>query len=132
MRTVLAGFLVATLLLAEGCQQPSAPPVSLAEYDRLAKQGRPMYPKWTIFVYNLRRGLDPSVTQEARTQSLDLARRLAQEDPIAWDYLSSVANDLVSMIPPKAQAGTLVKPAPPSVAATPRAPAGLAGRPSSP
>lgn len=125
MRTLLAGLLGATLLAA-GCQQPPAPPVSVAEYDRLAEQGRQTYTRWTIFLYNLRRGMDPLVSQEARTLSLDLARRLAQEDPTASECFSAAASDLVSMVPPNAQAGT---PGNAAVLATPRAGLGFLGQP---
>jgi len=88
---VLAVTVIATLLLADGCTQPTPTvPHSLAEYSQMRRTNPKAYPVKTLRMKNLQRVLDNELPTQQRVDSLNLLLYLGAEGPEVTNRLSQV------------------------------------------
>ena len=84
---------IATVLLAAGCdEQAAAPPITLDEY-RLQANRRGAYPDVVVAQHNLHRIIDDGLAMDERRRSLELLAHLKDSAPEAMTALIDLFND---------------------------------------
>ena len=78
-----------------GCEahQISPPPVTVVQYEKTLGDSSAEYPPRTVVVHNLRRVLDPKLSEADRVASLALVKRLDQDDPDVRAQLTGILAD---------------------------------------
>jgi hypothetical protein len=78
-----------------GCQahQISLPPVTVQQYEKSLSDSSADYPPRTVVLHNLRRVLDSKLPDADRVASLDLVKRLDQDDPAVRSQLTGILSD---------------------------------------
>ncbi len=78
-----------------GCEarQISLPPVTVEQYDASLSDIAADYPPRTVVLHNLRRVLDPQLSDQERVASLNLVKRLDQADPTVRAQLAGILAD---------------------------------------
>jgi hypothetical protein len=78
-----------------GCEahRISPPPVTVAQYEKTLGDSSAEYPPRTVVVHNLRRVLDPKLSEADRVASLALVKRLDQDDPDVRNQLTGILAD---------------------------------------
>ena len=83
------------VVLAGGCEvrQVGPPPVTVAQYEAARADRARDYPPRTVVLHNLRRVLDNSLSEPDRVASLNLIKRLDQDDPDVRQQLTALLAD---------------------------------------
>ncbi len=78
-----------------GCEahQISQPPVTVQQYEKTLSDSSSDYPPRTVVLHNLRRVLDPKLSESDRVASLNLVKRLDQDDPDVRSQLTGILAD---------------------------------------
>jgi len=78
-----------------GCEahQISPPPVTVEQYEKRLSDSSADYPPRTVVLHNLRRVLDPKLSEAERVASLNLVKRLDQDDPDVRAQLTGILAD---------------------------------------
>jgi len=78
-----------------GCEahQISPPPVTVEQYEKTLSDSSADYPPRTVVLHNLRRVLDPRLSEADRVASLALVKRLDQDDPDVRNQLTGILAD---------------------------------------
>ena len=78
-----------------GCEahQISLPPVTVEQYEKSLSDSSADYPPRTVVLHNLRRVLDPKLSEGDRVASLNLVKRLDQDDPDVRIQLTGILAD---------------------------------------
>jgi len=87
--------LVIAAAAVAGCEahQISPPPVTVEQYEKSLSNVAADYPPRTVVLHNLRRVLDPKLSEPERVASLDLVKRLDQYDPVVRAQLTGILAD---------------------------------------
>lgn len=78
-----------------GCEahQINPPPVTVEQYESSLSEVAADYPPRTVVLHNLRRVLDTNLSDQERVASLNLVKRLDQDDPNVRTQLAGILAD---------------------------------------
>ena len=95
MLTWKLALVIAAAAAVVGCEahQISLPPVTVEQYEKTLSDSSADYPPRTVVLHNLRRVLDPKLSEADRVSSLNLVRRLDQDDPDVRSQLTGILVD---------------------------------------
>ena len=95
MLTWKLALVIAAAVAVVGCEahQISLPPVTVEQYEKTLSDSSADYPPRTVVLHNLRRVLDPKLSEADRVSSLNLVRRLDQDDPDVRSQLTGILAD---------------------------------------
>jgi hypothetical protein len=95
MLTWKLALAIAAAAAVVGCEahQINLPPVTVEQYEKRLSDSSADYPPRTVVLHNLRRVLDPKLSEADRVSSLNLVKRLDQDDPDVRSQLTGILAD---------------------------------------